>query len=265
MNIMNKNYEIFTESAQYYDLIYKDATRIDYKKSFDDFLILANKLGVQLTNFLDYGCGTGTHAILFAQNDIKVTGIDLSEKQISFANEKIQTLGLISKVSFHVGNMINFIISEKFDAAASFFSSFCYLLSDQDVLTFLNNAYSMINPGGFLMFEFWNSFAIKPDSQHFLIIDEEEETIYRFNKTFFDMQTGIATMPMSHLIIKDDKVVSEFTETHNLRTYTIPLLKSLINQTKWQLYDIYSNYYNLPEKEKQPKLSDFRLYAVLKK
>ena len=263
--IMKEDNQIYVESAQYYDLISKDTSRINYTKNFNDFLILASSIGIHLTNFLDYGCGTGTFAILFAQKDLQVNGIDLSAKQFEIAKEKIRTLGLESKVKLFVENMVDFKISEQFDAAGSFFSPFCYLLTDKEVLAFLENAYTMVKSGGILFFEFWNSYAVKPDLQSFLVAKEGGLTVYRFNNSFFDIKTGIITMPMSHIVIKDREVISEFTETHKLRTYTIAHLTTLIAQSKWKIVDVYAKYYNLPQTEKEPKLDDFRLYAVLRK
>lgn len=265
MIIMKDDYQIYSESAQYYDLIYRQSSRIDYTRNFNDFLFLIDSFSIKLTNLLDYGCGTGTFAVLFAQKDIHVTGIDLSAKQIKLAKDKVKTLGLESKVKFLVENMVDFKIQEQFDAAGSFFSPFCYLLTDNEVISFLENAYSMVKPGGVLFFEFWNCHAVKPDLQSYLIAEEGDLTVYRFNKSFYDIKTGIITMPMSHIVIKDKTVISEFTETHKLRTYTIPHLRTLVEQTNWRLTDIYAKYYNLPDNEKEPTINDFRLYAILKK
>ena len=43
---------------------------------------------------LDVGCGTGRHSIELSKRGYKVTGIDLSEKQIAKAIEKAQKLNL---------------------------------------------------------------------------------------------------------------------------------------------------------------------------
>ena len=262
---MNDHKQSYTDSDKYYYAIYNDQSRNDYEKTFNDFLFLAKSFDFKLTNVLDYGCGTGTLSIMFARQGINVTGIDLSEEQIAIAKEKVKTLVLLSKVTFQVRYMVDFITSEQFDAAGSFFSPFCYLLTNQEVISFLENAYSMIRPVGILYFEFWNSYAVKPDLQSYLVAKDKDITINRFNRSYFDMKTGILKNPMNHLIIKDKQVISEFTETHKLRTYTIPQLTTLIAQTRWNLVDIYSNYYNLPPNEKEPKIENFRLYVVLKK
>ncbi|MHA1989462.1 MAG: class I SAM-dependent DNA methyltransferase [Candidatus Hodarchaeales archaeon] len=256
--------EIYNKSAEYYDFIYLNKEDLEYDKIVRDFLQLSKEiLGRDLKTLLDLGCGTGTLAIKFTNNNVNVTGLDISKEQLKIAKQKIETKKM--DISLHEGDMSEFFIDEKFDAAGAFFSGFCYLLTDEQVIRFLINMEKLINSRGILFFEFWNSHAIKPNLKSHLIREEGDLKLLRYNTIEFDVETGIATMPMHHLVTKNKEVIADFTEVHKLRTYTIPHLKALIKQTPWKIKEIYSGYYLDGKEKRKPKNSEFRFYALLTK
>jgi SAM-dependent methyltransferase len=254
--------EIYDKSAEYYDFIYLNKEDLEYDKIVEDFLQISKDiLGRDLKTLLDLGCGTGTLAIKFTENNVEVTGLDISKEQLKIAKKKIETQKM--EIRLHEGDMSEFTIEEKFDAAGAFFSGFCYLLTDEQVKKFLINMDKLISSGGILYFEFWNSSAIRPNLKSHLTREKGNLKLIRYNTIEFDIETGIATMPMHHLVTKNKEVVAEFTEVHKLRTYTIPHLKALIKQTPWKIKEIYSGYYLNGEEKRKPKNTEFRFYAVL--
>jgi SAM-dependent methyltransferase len=256
--------EIYNKSAEYYDFIYLNKEDLEYDNIVKDFLQISKDiLGRDLKTLLDLGCGTGTLAIKFTENNVNVTGLDISKEQLKIAKQKVKAKKM--SIRLYEGDMSEFAIEEKFDAAGAFFSGFCYLLTDEQVKRFLMNMEKLINPGGILYFEFWNSNAIKPDIKSHLTREEGDLKLLRYNTIEFDIETGIATMPMHHLVTKNKEVIADFTEVHKLRTYTIPHLKALIKQTSWKVKEIYSGYYLNGEEKRKPKNSEFRFYAVLTK
>ncbi|MFX0207740.1 MAG: class I SAM-dependent DNA methyltransferase [Candidatus Hodarchaeota archaeon] len=255
---MIENEPAYSKSADYYDILYKWK---DYQKEATDFLSLSQEiLGRPLTSLLDLGCGTGNHARIFAQQGISIVGVDLSEEEIKIAQKKFDDEGLSAE--FVVNNMIDVQLELQFDAAAVFFGGFGYLLTDMEVIQFLNNLHRLVKPDGFLFFEFWHTLGIKPNTSHYNIAKEEKTQIIRVNTTQFDIMTGIATMPMKHFVFHDKILTDEFTETHQIRTYTIPQLKSLVQQSPWKSSHIIGNYSEYKE-ERKPKWDDFRLFAIL--
>lgn len=251
----------YTKSAKYYDLIYQNKSSDMYEGTIKDFLNLSDEiLGGKPEKVIDIGCGTGFHAINLAKRGIKVTGVDLSSEQLSVARANAEHENL--DIKFIEADMANELdIDEKFDAGAAFFSSFCYLLEDEEVISFLNYMREIIEESGFLYFEFWNILALKPGMMSYYEVEMEDLRLLRLNTSSLDLETGVAFMPMKHIISRNDKIIDEFVEDHYLRCYTIPQLKTLINQTKWKVQEIYA--YDENFSRTKPGRDDFRYYAVL--
>src|SRR5690606_28196065 len=64
---------------------------------------------------LDVGCGTGRHAIELTKRGYNVTGIDLSESQLSRAKEKAEKESL--KINFLRQDAMNLSFDKEFDIA----------------------------------------------------------------------------------------------------------------------------------------------------
>ena len=78
-------------------------------KTFPESLVNTNRILMELSGIsdsekiLDAGCGVGGSAIFLIQNkNVLVTGISLSEKQVTYANQRSRQLMLDRKASFYV-------------------------------------------------------------------------------------------------------------------------------------------------------------------
>ncbi|MES1217161.1 MAG: methyltransferase domain-containing protein [Bacteroidota bacterium] len=98
---------------------------------------------------LDAGCGIGGSSFFLAQGSgCKVTGISLSERQISKANEIAKQKGLSDKVHFEIMDYANTsFANESFDIVWGC-ESICYA---QDKEQFIKEAFRLLKPGGRLV------------------------------------------------------------------------------------------------------------------
>jgi 2-polyprenyl-3-methyl-5-hydroxy-6-metoxy-1,4-benzoquinol methylase len=53
---------------------------------------------------LEIGCGIGTDTVNFARNGARVTAVDLSDKSLEIARQRVQVYGLQDRVTFYRGN-----------------------------------------------------------------------------------------------------------------------------------------------------------------
>ncbi len=72
---------------------------------------------------LEIGCGIGTDTINFARNGARVTSVDLSEKSLEIARQRVQVYGFQNEVQFYSGNaeqLSSFVPVEPYDLIYSF-------------------------------------------------------------------------------------------------------------------------------------------------
>lgn len=117
---------------------------------------LADMLDIQTqNNILDVGCGMGGSSIYFSQKyHANVTGITLSHKQISIANE-LAKQNNINNIIFKIEDAMSLhsFASNSFDIVWSLES--CEQFYDKSL--FLKNALRILRPGGKLMLATWCS------------------------------------------------------------------------------------------------------------
>lgn len=124
-------------------------------KNFSEALINTNNILLQLANvkddarILDAGCGVGGSSFFLAsKKKARVTGITLSEKQIDFANNKRDILGLHSLVDFKLEDYTNTSFEHAtFDLVWAIES----ITSAPDKMKFAKEAYRVLKPGGKLI------------------------------------------------------------------------------------------------------------------
>ncbi len=101
-------------------------------------------------SLVDLGCGTGYHVRALTKLGFRATGIDISKQNIRFARKKSAKEGIHPR--FIVNNYYQYHSDEKFHAALCL--NWSIPVRDGEVKRFLDNAYSLLRPGGILIFDF---------------------------------------------------------------------------------------------------------------
>lgn len=155
---MNQKESIFEAYAQYYDLLYQEKS---YEQEVAYVTSLINRYAPQATTVLDLGCGTGKHALGFAQHGYSVQGVDLSAHMINQAQQlKQQHPQYVSYLTFEVGDARTFQVPQTFDVVVSLFHVFSYQTTQSDIMQFLKTITSHLKPGGLVIFDCWYGPAI---------------------------------------------------------------------------------------------------------
>ncbi len=128
-----------------------------------------NKLQpTQNCHILDLACGRGRHAKFLNKLGFQVTGIDLSESNISYAKKHHSSEGL----QFEVGDMRQPYGENRFDCIFNLFTSFGYFDSWDDDLRALKMMKLALKPGGTLVLDFMNVNKVKMG-----LVKEEVRTV----------------------------------------------------------------------------------------
>ena len=232
-------------NSPYYHILYINRDNQEAQEFITRLLSVLNP--PEKATILDLACGKGRHAIFLHKLGYEVTGTDLSESSIKWANQ-FKAPGL----NFLVKDMRQPIENQKFNCIFNLFTSFGYFNDSIDNLKVLRAANLMLKKNGCLVIDFLNVHFIK---KHLI----EKETIKREWIVFHisrEIKDG-----MIHKTIKfNDKNKSyEFTEL--VQALDLEDFNVLLNESDLFIYKTFGNYNMQPF---DPELSD-RLILICKK
>lgn len=216
----------FADYAQYYDLFYRSK---DYFAESAFVLALLRERQPSVARILELGCGTGGHAVHFAESGCSVMGVDLSRRMVDVAQERFLALpaNLRNRFCGVQGDASDFSTSEKFDAVVSLFHVASYQTRNEALLGFFRSASSALNPGGLFVFDYWYGPAVLSDRPH---ARERQETaddgtsVVRKTEPVMHFEENVVDVNYA-FNIRRGGVEHLFHETHRMRYLFVPELR----------------------------------------
>jgi SAM-dependent methyltransferase len=137
-------------NSPYYHILYSQ--RDDAEAEF-----LIDNLSAYLkptteSRILDIACGRGRHAVYLNKKGYDVTGIDLSEQSIKYAQQFEQ-----KHLHFFVHDMRKLSFINYFDIALNLFTSFGYFETEKDHVNALKSFRKSLKPDGTLVIDYFNT------------------------------------------------------------------------------------------------------------
>lgn len=128
---------------KYYDLIFGS----DWRAEFHFLTAAFEKHSKRkVKRLFEPACGTGRLLVKFAQAGYEVAGNDLNEKAVAFCNKRLVRNGF--KPTAVVGDMTDFTVKKKFDAAFNTINSFRHINTEKKAAAHLQCMADALNPGG---------------------------------------------------------------------------------------------------------------------
>ena len=128
---------------KYYDLLFGS----DWKSEFDFLDACFRKhAGRRVRRLFEPACGTGRLLAKFAQAGYEVSGNDLNPKAVAFCNARLTRLGLPAAAT--VGDMADFRLTRKVDAAFNTINSFRHLATERQAEDHLRCVARALAKGG---------------------------------------------------------------------------------------------------------------------
>lgn len=204
---------MYTRSAKYYDLIYRDLK--DYGAEAEKIDALLARISPKPQRILDVGCGTGEHAHRLNRDfGYKVDGVDIQEGFIEIARTKSP------KQRFEVADMRKFDLGNQYDCLLCLFSSIGYVETHQGLRDALDCFARHLNPKGWLVLEPW----ITPDVWRPGQVDVVEATDPDSGDTIQRTRTGDTDGKVSVINIeyevRSEQQPQLLNETHRLGLFT---------------------------------------------
>jgi SAM-dependent methyltransferase len=247
---------------KYYDLIFGS----DWKAEFD-FLkdCFAKHAKRPVKRVFEPACGTGRLLVKLGQDGYEVSGNDLNERAIKFCNDRFERYGLPR--SAFVGDMADFKLKKKVDAAFNMINSFRHLATEKEAVAHLRCVAEALNKGGLYML-----------GLHLTPVDDdwegEEEwharrgnlsVISKLWTTGFDRK---ARMEQLHLRLDATTPTKSFTlnDVMHYRTYTRFEIKSLIKKIPaFEIVETYDFCYDIDDPIVVDEMTEDVVYVLRKK
>jgi SAM-dependent methyltransferase len=227
---------------KYYDLVYGS----DWKAEFDFLQACFEKHADRpVRRIFEPACGTGRLLVKLAEAGYDVSGNDLNPHAVEFCNARLERNGF--KPTAFVGDMSDFRVKGKVDAAFNAINSFRELMSQRAAENHMRCVAASLAKGGlYVLGVHLTPTAAKP-------IDREEWSSRRGNLSVICRMWSKTTnlrkrvehlgisftiyTPTRHFRIEDDM---------DYRTYTAPQMRSLLKSVKeWEVVETYDFRYDI--------------------
>jgi len=220
---------VFRQYAEVYDLLYEDK---DYgaETAFVDSLI--KRHAPKARSILDLGCGTGRHAIEFAQRGYRVHGVDLSPQMVERAQARLQGLPAQTRDRLSVveGDVSRYAAAGKFDAVTALFHVACYQTGNAALRGLFETARNALDVDGIFLFDFWYGPAvlIDPPTARVKTIDKSGLRVTRTTEPVLREDRDIVEVNFKVTVVDErNGRVDEFREMHAMRYLFLPELELL--------------------------------------
>jgi SAM-dependent methyltransferase len=236
--------KVFDAYASYYDLLYRDK---DYAGESRYVLDLLAQQGIPGGQLLELGCGTGRHAEHFGSAGFKVHGIDLSDKMVARAEERLGSSG--AGHCFEVGDVRALQLGQEFDAVVALFHVLSYQCSNSDLERTFATAAAHLRRGGAFVFDFWYGPGVLTNRPSVRAKEMSDGTCSVLRIAEPCMLPNDNCVDVQYRILVEDLATGELhriEEVHRMRYLFLPELQRLVADHGLRIEGAYAGQSNEP-------------------
>ncbi len=245
--------DLFDSIGIYYNLFYKEKNYIDETNFVVNIL---SQFKADKKCILEFGSGTGKHAVHLVTKGFKVDGIERSNTLISCIEHK-------RGFKCFKGDIRNIKLDKKYDIVLSLFHVMSYMTSNKDLEEVFENANFHLKSNGVFLFDFWYSPAVnyqKPQIRVKRFINSKYSITRIAEPEIFSEKNRVDVKYTIYVEDVEKKVIQKFEEIHPMRHFSLNEIDSyarnsgfeLINSGEWL-------------SKKQPSEKSWGVYSLLRK
>lgn len=191
---------------------------------------------------LDVACGTGTVALMLAEEGYRVTGVDLSEPMLVEARKKAAATGLEVDFIQQDASRLN-LPGRRYGCVVSFFDSLNNILEPDDLQAAFSAIYNHVAPGGLFIFDINTEYAFTAGmfNQRSSPLDGPLQYVW---KARYDLAARLCTITMDFTFTPSlGETPLKFREVHLQRAYDLPKVKEMLGAAGFsniRTFDAYS-------------------------
>ena len=202
------------------------------------FVATAGRQEASAQSILEFGCGTGRHAIEFAQKGYTVHGVDLSESMVRLAKQRASLDSNHDKMNFECADIRTVRLHKTFDTVISLFHVMSYQTTNQDLLAAFQSAAQHLKSGGLFIFDAWYGPSVQEQGYHTKVkrLGTAAHAITRISEPhFYSAQHRIDVQ--FTMFVQDTKtqVIECFDEMHPMRYLFKPEIEATFEQVGFEM------------------------------
>lgn len=233
--------------AKYCDVVYEKVRDTQQEIRFLNW-VFQELADVEMREILDVACGTGRHAIPLSKKGYTVTGGDRSQAMLAVLEEKVRRANI--EIPVIKCDMKDIEFREEFDAIICMYTSFNYLLTDQDIEKALVAFYRALRPGGIVILDLMNPIFYIGKFREITVEHHQEDQLC-IQRTFKHTLDEVRSLwYQDEFVVADDgNSVSTCREIHTMRMLTYPEISHFIRDAQFVDIKCYGNFTDLVEAE----------------
>lgn len=213
-------------NSPYYHMLYRRRDHEEAAAFIDHFLKYLNPPSTD--KILDLGCGKGRHSIYMNRKGYDVTGIDISEQNIAYA-EAFEN----DTLRFAIHDMREPFDPGRFDLAVNLFTSFGYFDSMDENLRVLRATNANLKHKGRVLIDYLNAELLRNT-----LVESETQ---RINNVVFNIERSIE----NEMIIKKIEIIDgpdTFRFEERVKALDKQDFAGLLAQSGFELLDVFGTY-----------------------
>ena len=225
--------EAYHALAKSYDRLTND---VDYQAVTAFYRQILEKEQLQPRTAVDLACGTGSVALLLAEQGLQVTAVDMSEEMLCVASQKACEQGC--DITFVCQPLQQLRLPRGVDLAVCALDSLDYITDPADCREAIRRIYKVLNPGGCFIFDVNTPEKLRAmDGQVFL---DEDDDVYCVWRGSFDAQTNICSYGMD-LFQRCGNVWHRSFEEHEEYAYSQQQLTEYLKDAGFTHIEVYGD------------------------
>jgi SAM-dependent methyltransferase len=225
---------------------------------------------------LDLACGTGTLALILADQGWKVIGLDSSAAMLAQARAKAANVATAGRVTFVQGDMrdciptndqrpttnesvatfgrSSFVVRRSsFDLVTCVYDSLNYLLDERELAACFGAAARALAPGGLFVIDMNTRYFLEHDWGTCDVI--EQPGFIQIEQSYFDAATDCSTMALTGFVGDDETGYRRFDETHIERAYGPETVEQLLRAAGLDVEGAYDCFTFQPVAERTQRIA----------
>ena len=245
--------------AKYCDVVYEKVRDTQREIRFLNWAF-RELAGMEVREILDVACGAGRHAIPLSKKGYTVTGVDRSQAMLAVLEGKARRANI--EIPVIKCDMKDIEFKKEFDAIICMYTSFNYLLTDQDIEKALVAFHRALRPGGIAILDLMNPIFYIGKFRE-ITVEHHQEGQLCIQRTFKHTLDEVRSLwYQDEFVVADDgNSVSTCREIHTMRMLTYPEISHFIRDAQFVDIKCYGNFTDLVEAEDKAE----RLILVCKR